>query len=123
MHGEAHLQSPPSNFYKQYMESHMGWVRVNLVIQSFAGSQEAHGNRTAMSDQSKFAHFISRFLLTSFTSASLNKIYDKRKRNIRSSSIIFGIIHRVDYCKCKTTVAVGPAVPGNNTRSAASAVH
>ena len=27
----------------------------------------------------KFAHFISRFLLTSFTSASLNKIYDKDK--------------------------------------------
>ena len=78
-HGEAHLQSPPSNFYKQYMESHMGWVGVNLVIQPFAGSQEAHGNRTAMSDQSKFAHFISRFLLTSFTSASLNKIYDKDK--------------------------------------------
>ena len=76
MHGEAHLQSPPSNFYKQYMESHMGWVRVNLVNQSFAGSQEAHGNRTAMSDQSKF---ISRFLLTSVTSASLNKIYDKDK--------------------------------------------
>ena len=37
--------------------------------------------------------------------------------------ITFGIIDRVAYCECKTTVAVGPAVPGNNTRSAASAVH
>ena len=79
MHGEANLQSSPSNFYKQYTESHMG-KRVNLVMQSFADSQEAHGNRTAMSDQSKFVHFIFSFLLTSFTSASLNKIYDKDKK-------------------------------------------